>query len=383
MDTKITVYPLLFIIILASMVLSPPLSGQTIPVITHPVNDYANIIPPKREVTIAAMLVAHREKTGVHAAVLTVPTTQPMSIEEFSIKVAEKWGGGSKERDDGLLFTVAVDDRRMRIEVGYGLEGYLTDLRAGRILNGIREDFRNNDYGGGIEKAVEQIIAATDELRPGQDVPAAARVRGAISIFILRFHMIYVIMGAAAGFLFVLFKRRQAHRLIIGEKTAAPRWRRIVSILNTILVLLGIFAVIPVLLQLFLPGVNLWAPGLFITGALVGIGISGVIMTPPWSVAAMVRAVIPATISLAGIVVCLHVLKPLPDTETIQESILLAILIHVNVFQLMFIFLDSEGGSGDGGSWSSGDSSSSSDSGDSSWSGGGGDFGGGGASSSW
>ena len=371
---KKIVCPLFFIIIASSALLPSISAAQVIPEITRPVNDYANVISPVQKNRIADMIIAHKKKTGVQMAVLTVRTTGQMSIEEFSIKTAEKWGGGSKERDDGLLFTVAIHDRRMRIEVGYGLEGYITDLRAGRILNGIRDDFKKYAYGQGIEKAVSEIIRATDELRPGEEVPAPARLRG-VFFHLFKYHISYVILGALIGVLLMIAKRRLQF-----------------SIWITIAISLLIYAGIPVLLQMFLPGIWYWGPVVYLTGALIGAGIIGGMMVPRSKATATVLALIPALISLGFIIYCLQILKPLQNTATSHESVLLIVLIHTNFFQLIFLIATITAIAGIEGSYgnsgytqysSYGSSGSSSSSNDTSWSGGGGSFGGGGASSSW
>jgi uncharacterized protein len=373
-------HQLCFIIIALALIAPALRTEEAVPAITAPVNDYAGIITPDREKKLSDMIVAHMEKTGVQMAVLTVGTTGQMPIEEFSIKTAEKWGGGTKERDDGLLFTVAVNDRRMRIEVGYGLEGYITDLKAGRMLDGIREDFRNKNYDQGIEKVVSQIINATDDLRPGEKAPTLVRTRGAFFNFLSRFHIVYYLMGAMAGLLFMYAKGRGERTIIIGGwhfQGNFPLWL-------TILVSIVIFVLLPALLQMFLPGVGIWAPVVFITGALSGAGITRALMVPRLKVFATVRAAIPAALSLGGIIWCLHVLKPLQMSVAGHEECLAVILVHANVFQILFLCLSNWSISdGESSCSSSGDSYSSSDSGGSSYSGGGGDFGGGGASSDW
>lgn len=368
---------LLLFIIVATSALSPSLSAEeAVPAITRPVNDYANIISPDEEKRIGEMILAHRKRTGVQMAVLTVKTTGQMNIEEFSIRTAEKWGGGSKERDDGLLFTVAVRDRRMRIEVGYRLEGYITDLKAGRILGGIREDFKGHKYGRGIEKAVAEIIRATGELRPGQEVPASVRLWGAFA-HVVDFYILFYLSGALASIM-----------LILGRKPLK------LNVLLTILAALLLFVAIPVLFQLFLHGVWYWTPVLYLLGAFAGAGITVAIMVPKKKTSKIIAAAItavPVLASMISVVYFLQILKPIEGGTTGHETALLGILIGAAMLQF-FILAGVAGAFDDGGgSYSGSDSSSSysssssssSSSGDSSYSGGGGSFGGGGASSSW
>lgn len=351
--------------------------NTVIPEISRPVNDYAEVISPAQENRIADMIVAHNKKTGIQMAVLTVRTTGGMNIEEFSLKTAEQWGGGSKERDDGLLFTVAVFDRRMRIEVGYGLEGYITDLRAGRILDGIREDFRSSNYGPGIEKAVAEMIRSTDEVRPGQEPPASVRFRGALS-HVVDCYAAFFILGGALAVLLILGRMRL--KLAIWMTVAAG---------------LLLFIAVPVLFQLFFHGAWYWTPVLYLMGAFAG-AMFMVAMTVPrtkkMKIVATAVIAVPVLVSLVSIIYFLQIQKPVQVGTSKNETMLLGILIATNIIQFFIMpFLGEgssggssySGGSGDSGSSSSGSSSSSSSSNDSSWSGGGGSYGGGGASSSW
>ena len=99
-------------------------------------------------------------RKGSQVAVLIVPTTQPEDIAQFSIRVAEAWKIGRKKVDDGALLLVAKNDRKLRIEVGYGLEGALTDVTSRRIIDEvITPKFRTGDFAGGINAGVDRIIA--------------------------------------------------------------------------------------------------------------------------------------------------------------------------------------------------------------------------------
>jgi uncharacterized protein len=144
-----------------------------VPFLTGPVNDYAQIIPPDVEARIAAKIVAFKEKTGRQITVLTVPSLDGDAIESYSMRVAEAWKLGEKGKDNGALFVIANDDRKMRIEVGYGLEPELTDLQTGRILSElVVPAFKNGDFGGGVEKGVDGIVGALS----GTELPAPSKV---------------------------------------------------------------------------------------------------------------------------------------------------------------------------------------------------------------
>ncbi len=114
---------------------------------------------PKRRRS-RAKLADWEARTSNQLVVLLVPTTQPEPIEAYSLRVAEKWKIGRKGQDNGALFLIAKNDRKMRIEVGYGLEGVLPDVTANRI---IREDvapaFREGRFAAGINAGVDRIIA--------------------------------------------------------------------------------------------------------------------------------------------------------------------------------------------------------------------------------
>jgi uncharacterized protein len=108
-------------------------------------------------------------RKGSQIAVLIVPTTDGEAIEQFSLRVAETWKIGRKKIDDGVLLVVAKNDRHLRIEVGYGLEGALTDVTARRIIDEIiTPRFRNGDFSGGISAGVDRIIRVID----GERLPA-------------------------------------------------------------------------------------------------------------------------------------------------------------------------------------------------------------------
>src|ERR1700730_7019291 len=108
-------------------------------------------------------------RKGSQIAVLIVPTTAPETIEQYSLRVAEAWKIGRKKIDDGALLVVAKDDRRLRIEVGYGLEGALTDVTSKRIIDEIiTPSFRSGDFAGGISSGVDRIIRVVD----GEPLPA-------------------------------------------------------------------------------------------------------------------------------------------------------------------------------------------------------------------
>ncbi|MGH8203627.1 MAG: TPM domain-containing protein, partial [Steroidobacteraceae bacterium] len=108
-------------------------------------------------------LAAFEARKGAQIAVLLVPTTEPEAIEQYSIRVVDAWKLGREEPDDGALLLVAMQDRALRIEVGRGLEGALTDLVSNRIIDEtITPRFREGDFAGGIAAGVDRMIAVVD-----------------------------------------------------------------------------------------------------------------------------------------------------------------------------------------------------------------------------
>jgi len=138
---------------------SEPASAQAgLPMPRQYVEDYANVISPADEQSLNGILQELEQKTGAQYIVLTVETTGGTPIEEFSIKLAEKWKLGQKGKDNGLLFVIAVKDREYRFEVGYGLEGFITDQYSGRIGREVLEPYlKKGDYSQGIFQANAQI----------------------------------------------------------------------------------------------------------------------------------------------------------------------------------------------------------------------------------
>ena len=132
----------------------PPLAGR--------VNDLAGVLPGGVEQQLEARLAGYEQETGHQLVVLTVPSLAGDPIEDFTMRVVEAWKLGRKDRDDGILLLVAVEDRKLRIEVGYGLEGDLPDALAGRIIRDIiTPAFRRGDLAQGITAGVESIMATT------------------------------------------------------------------------------------------------------------------------------------------------------------------------------------------------------------------------------
>ena len=143
-----------------------------IPPLSSPVTDVAGILTPDQRAALDAKLRAFEQGKGSQVAVLIVPTTRPEEIEQYAMRVADAWKLGREGVDDGALLLVAAQDRRVRIEVGYGLEGVLPDAIANRIIDGdIVPAFRGGDYYGGIATGVDRILRVIE----GEPLPEPRR----------------------------------------------------------------------------------------------------------------------------------------------------------------------------------------------------------------
>jgi uncharacterized protein len=133
----------------------PPLTGRVV--------DLTATLDATQKATLEQTLAAFEEKKGTQIAVLLVPTTQPETIEQYSLRVAEQWKIGRKKVDDGAILVVAKNDRALRIEVGYGIEGALTDVTAHRIIDEvITPAFRQGNFYEGINAGIGRIIGVLD-----------------------------------------------------------------------------------------------------------------------------------------------------------------------------------------------------------------------------
>ena len=141
----------------------PPLTGRVV--------DQTGTLSSGDIAALTQTLRDFEARKGSQVAVLIVPTTAPETIEQYSIRVAEAWKVGRKKIDDGAILVVAKDDRKLRIEVGYGLEGSLNDVTSKRIIDEIiTPKFRSGDFSGGISAGIDRIIRVID----GEALPAPA-----------------------------------------------------------------------------------------------------------------------------------------------------------------------------------------------------------------
>lgn len=178
------------------------LAQVPVPPLTARVTDLTGTLTTQQRAALEERLAAFEARKGSQVAVLMVPTTQPETIEQFSIRAAEAWKVGRKGVDDGALLVVALKDRTLRIEVGYGLEGALPDARAKRIIEDyIVPRFKAGDFFGGIDAGVSRMMSVIDgePLPPPRAAPGTA-VRdgggpGLYELLLVGFMLVFVVGG--------------------------------------------------------------------------------------------------------------------------------------------------------------------------------------------
>lgn len=147
-------------------------SLQPIPKLSARVTDLTGTLTAGQQTALEQKLAAFESAKGTQLAVLIVPTTQPEEIEQYSIRAVDEWKLGRKGVDDGALLLVAKDDHRVRIEVGRGLEGVLTDALSNRILDEtVKPAFRQGNFYGGLDAGLEQMM----KLIQGEPLPPPER----------------------------------------------------------------------------------------------------------------------------------------------------------------------------------------------------------------
>ena len=190
---------LLLFLATAAFLLSSAAWAVPVPPLVAHVNDYGRMISAATARELELKLAELEKSDSTQIVVLTIPGLEGEDLGEFSIKVAEAWKIGSKGVDNGAILLVSRDDRKVRIEVGRGLEGKLTDLVSGRIIrNSIIPRFRAGDFDGGVAAGVNDIVeAARGEYSSGDREQGPAR-RSATPIFTLLIFLFIAIVFAGA-----------------------------------------------------------------------------------------------------------------------------------------------------------------------------------------
>jgi uncharacterized protein len=201
----------IFGVLLCLAVLLPcAAAAMEVPALRGRVNDHGGMLSPETESRIETLLKELEEKDSTQVAVLTVPSLEGDSLEDFSMRVAERWKIGRKGFDNGVILVIARDDRKVRIEVGYGLEGRLTDLTAGRIIRDrIVPEFRAGRFDQGV---LNGVVALAEVVRGEFQAPAqpptgppASGVEDLMPFVLVFLFLVYMMgrvsrpLGTAAG----------------------------------------------------------------------------------------------------------------------------------------------------------------------------------------
>ncbi|MEP6600292.1 MAG: TPM domain-containing protein [Nitrospirota bacterium] len=183
------------LLFLAGLVLPGFVLALDVPPLTGRIVDTAQLITPDLAASLSQEIAAHERRTGNQVVVLTLPSLQGEPLEEFSHRVATTWKLGQKGTDNGVLLLVAAQDRRIRIEVGYGLEGVLTDAVTSRIIrNEMVPRFRAGEYSQGIAAGLRAIlgtIEGTYTTPANTPRPVQRESEGRVNVF-----LVAVLLGA-------------------------------------------------------------------------------------------------------------------------------------------------------------------------------------------
>lgn len=211
----------IYVLLLTGLFLSTSLQALEVPFLAGRVNDQAELLGASAEQELESTLALLEQTTGAQVVVLTIPSLGDVPVEDFSIRVVETWKLGRADQNDGVLLLISRDDRKIRIEVGYGLEATLTDLRSKRIISNLMVPrFRNGDFEGGVVAAIDVIDATIrgqeDLIPPGleasgdRDMQDASFVEqliflGIFGMVIGTFSLVSIATSGCAGWFLYLF----------------------------------------------------------------------------------------------------------------------------------------------------------------------------------
>ncbi|HJY79393.1 MAG TPA: YgcG family protein, partial [Burkholderiales bacterium] len=207
--------------LLALLIALPALADVAVPPLKGRVTDLTATLKPEQAVSLEQLLRSFEARKGSQIAVLIVPTTAPETIEQYSLRVAEQWKIGRKKIDDGAILVVAKNDRALRIEVGYGLEGALNDATANRIIREvIVPRFREGDFYGGINAGIDRMIRVID----GEPLPAPAKVARPADEGVLQILPVLLILAFVAGAILRRLLGRFVGSLATGGVVGGLAW---------------------------------------------------------------------------------------------------------------------------------------------------------------
>ncbi len=207
------VFALCWGVVAVAQVPVPPMGSR--------VTDQTGTLTDQQKSALERTLRAFEARKGSQVAVLIVPSTAPETIEQYALRVAEQWKPGRKNVDDGALLVVAKDDRTLRIEVGYGLEGALTDADSKRIISEIIVPrFRQGDFYGGIAAGVDRILRVIDgEPLPKPEERRPVGMRGIGSLL-----PVMMILALVAGGVLHTVLGRFPGALVTGGAVSIIAW---------------------------------------------------------------------------------------------------------------------------------------------------------------
>jgi len=199
---------LAFLFICLAAIFVFPAHALEVPKLTGYVNDYAGMISPRTKAALEQELRAFEQSDSTQLVLLTVPSLEEEVLEQFSIKVAEAWKIGQKGKDNGIIVLVSKQDRKIRVEVGKGLEGKLTDLMAGRVIDlVIKPRFKSGDFDGGFTSGIHALIDATrGEFKAEPTAGKRPRAKGSegfsrLIVFLFFAGIVLLILGSVSKFL--------------------------------------------------------------------------------------------------------------------------------------------------------------------------------------
>ena len=192
--------PLFRIVIITCLLLqSAFLFALDVPPLMGPVNDYARLFNGSDLRELNNYLYALDQKSDLQIAILTIPSLEDENLEDYSIRVAEQWKIGQKGKDSGVIFVIAAQEHKLRIEVGYGLEGLITDVQSSRIIRSIMiPAFQKGEYGKGTLLGVKNVagLALQDESLISQEVKNADDDDDFLSIPLVIILIVVFLFGA-------------------------------------------------------------------------------------------------------------------------------------------------------------------------------------------
>jgi uncharacterized protein len=246
----------LFVTLLAATAAMAPVAAtQSLPKPTGRVNDLAGVIDPATEAEIDRRLDQLEQKTSTEIAVATVTTLDAISIEDYANRLFKEWGVGQGQHDNGVLILVAPNEREMRIEVGYGLEGVLPDGLAGQIIrNDFTPRFRDGDYAAGIRDGVNRVaeVVEQQEVLTPEQIAALDQAEDDFPIWALvPFFGLFVTIGF--GMMGIGLRTKTGFPLLFGSFFGGMPLLMSMAFMFTV----SLFTLVPWALLMFLTGYRL------------------------------------------------------------------------------------------------------------------------------